>query len=354
MVEPASSFDEKHAEFRYRHLRLLAAMGAMNGFVSAPVFFLLDFKLLASCCLSYGVFCLMTRWLAERQRHLVGPLCHLGIFATLLLTSSGPFFQTADLMLVHWVMTVPVIAYIFCRRRQALLWVGITMLWEIGVHLLTPQTFSWESVLMVCAALAASATALHAFAIYLEGNEQLIVMLSNTDSLTNTLNRRSFPSVLEAEARRAWRQHSALTVFMVDVDFFKQYNDRYGHVRGDDILVSVAQALKHAAQRSGDHVFRYGGEEFCLICGGLDAEQALTFAERMRADVAALALPHAGSLFGVVTVSIGCHRADPRDPVEPQELVEAADRALYVAKLRGRNRVELSEEDEARASVNAA
>lgn len=350
MAEPAFSFDDKHAEFRYRHLRLLAGMGVVNGFVSGPVFFVMDFPLLAACCLAYGMLCLTTRWLAARNRQLVGLLCHVGIFATLLLTSSGPFFQTADLMLVQWVMTVPVVAYIFCRRKQAMLWVGVTILWQIGIHLLRPQAFPWESALMVSAALAASATALHAFAIYLEGNEQLIVTLGNTDSLTNTLNRRSFPAVLEAESRRAWRQRSALAIFMVDVDFFKQYNDRYGHVRGDDILVNVALALKHAAQRSGDQVFRYGGEEFCVVCAGLDKAKALAFAERMRADVEALELPHSGSAFGKVTISVGCHRADPRDPVEPQQLVEAADKALYLAKLGGRNRVAISQGDEAFAA----
>ena len=348
MAESAFSFDDKHAEFRYRHLRFLGGFGVMNGFVSAPVFYWLDFNFLAASCLLYGLFCLTTRWLAAKYRVLVGPLCHLGIFATLLLTSTGPFFQTADLVLVQWVMTVPVVAYVLCKRKQAILWVGMAMLWQMGIHLIWPELLPLQSALMLCAALASSGTALHAFAIYLEGNEQLIVTLSNTDSLTNTLNRRSFPKVLEAEARRNWRQRSALTVFMVDVDFFKQYNDHYGHVRGDAVLVVVAQTLKQAAQRAGDQVFRYGGEEFCMLCSGLEATQALAFAERLRADIEALDLEHAGSEFGKLTVSVGCHRADVGNPVEPQCLVEEADKALYLAKFRGRNRVAFTDISEER------
>lgn len=351
MAESASSFDDKHAEFRYRHLRFLGGLGVMNGFVSAPIFFALGFNFLAVCCLLYGLFCLTTRLLAAKYRSLVGPLCHLGIFATLVLTSTGPFFQTADFMLVQWVMTVPVVAYVLCKRKQAMWWVGVAMLWQFGISLIWPELLPWQSALMLCAALAASGTALHAFAIYLEGNEQLIVTLSNTDSLTNTLNRRSFPRVLEAEARRNWRQRSVLTVFMVDVDFFKQYNDHYGHVRGDAVLVIVAQALKQAAQRAGDHVFRYGGEEFCVLCSGLEATEALAFAKRLRADVEALDLEHAVSSFGKLTVSVGCHRADVGNPVEPQCLVEVADKALYLAKQRGRNRVEFSDDGETRLAA---
>jgi diguanylate cyclase (GGDEF)-like protein len=357
MTELGSSFDDKHAESRYRHLRLFATLGIMNGLVSACVFYWLGFWQIAVCCLLYGLFCLTTRWLTARHRQLTGLTCHLGIFATLLLTSIGPFFQTQEVFLAHWVMTIPVIAYVLCRRKYALLWAGFTMLWEAGIYLIWPAVLPGLSLLMICAALTASAAALHVFAIYLEGNEQLIVTLSNTDSLTDTLNRRSFPAVLEAEARRNWRQRTALSVTMVDVDFFKQYNDHYGHVRGDDVLVRVAQALKEVAQRSGDYVFRYGGEEFCVLCSGLNAaqaeEQAQVFAERLRTEVEALGLEHVGSSFGKVTVSVGCHCSDTQHPVEPHRLVEAADKALYQAKLHGRNRVEFSDNDAMRSALRA-
>jgi diguanylate cyclase (GGDEF)-like protein len=357
MAELSSSFDDKYAESRYRHLRLFGGLGIMNGVISAPVFYWLGFTEIAAYCLLYSLFCLTTRLLTARYRQLTALSCHLGIFATLLVTSIGPFYQTPEIFLAHWVMMVPVIAYVLCRRHYAMLWAGFTLVWEAGIHLLWPAVLPAPALLMICAALLASAAALHVFAIYLEGNEQLIVTLSNTDSLTATLNRRSFPTVLETEARRNWRQRTALSVYMVDVDFFKQYNDHYGHVRGDDVLVSVAQALKEVAQRSGDHVFRYGGEEFCVLCSGLDPlqteEQAQAFAERLRSGVEALGLEHAGSAFGKVTVSVGCRCSNAQHPVEPHHLVEAADKALYRAKLNGRNQVVFSASEEVRPALRA-
>ena len=189
-------------------------------------------------------------------------------------------------------------------------------------------------------AIATISIALFFFSLQIENNERAIIDMGNKDSLTGTLNRSSFAETLEGELRRNLRQQSSMIVFMIDVDHFKAYNDRYGHVNGDGILVRVADVLKQTARRSGDFVFRYGGEEFCILSPALDRTQAATFAEALRANVEALALKHDATPLGIVTVSVGFRHADVLAKLTPDLFVEEADKALYLAKANGRNRVE--------------
>ncbi|HEX6746341.1 MAG TPA: diguanylate cyclase [Longimicrobium sp.] len=173
----------------------------------------------------------------------------------------------------------------------------------------------------------------------LEANRRL-ERLSQLDSLTEIANRRVFDEALATEWRRCGRGETPLSLVMVDVDCFKDYNDRFGHRRGDESLRLVAHALRDAANRAGDLVARYGGEEFGLLLPGMDAEHAYAFAETLRARVEALGIPHPTSCVApVVTISAGAASLVPRKELSRGALVEAADRALYRAKRRGRNRV---------------
>jgi len=177
---------------------------------------------------------------------------------------------------------------------------------------------------------------------------QTLQRLSNQDGLTGLANRRHFDEVLASEWRRASRvQEEPLSVLLMDVDHFKRYNDHYGHVAGDECLKRVAQALTADAGRTGDLVARYGGEEFSVILPATGAQAAQLVAERLRAAVHALALPHAASdNASVVTLSIGAATIWPsqwpgsptvEDPALTSFFVESADGALYAAKSAGRN-----------------
>lgn len=172
-----------------------------------------------------------------------------------------------------------------------------------------------------------------------EANGRLAV-LSVTDSLTGIANRRRFDEMLEEEWRRARRTGCRLMLAMIDVDHFKAYNDRYGHLAGDQCLQTVGQALASAAHRAGDLVARYGGEEFALILSPPDVEDGASFMEAIRTAVEGLGLPHDAAPSGRVTVSIGLAEANTDDGHGPQDLLRRADAALYRAKERGRNRVE--------------
>lgn len=173
--------------------------------------------------------------------------------------------------------------------------------------------------------------------------EQRLRELSATDGLTGVANRRAFDEALSREWERALRTGGTLSLAMADIDYFKRYNDHFGHVQGDVCLRQVATALSQGVRQGGDRVARYGGEEFAVILPGASAAAAYAVAEGLRQRVEALALAHpAHPDGGPVTISIGVASACPADGGSATALVEAADRALYSAKAAGRNRVEQS------------
>src|SRR5262245_24604180 len=177
----------------------------------------------------------------------------------------------------------------------------------------------------------------------LEEANQKLERLSFLDGLTNIPNRRRFDDFLEREWRRALRDATPVSVILTDIDFFKKYNDTYGHEAGDDILKKVAGALAITLNRPADLVARYGGEEFVVVLPGTESDGAALLAERLRTAVAGLEIAHAGSQVGShVTISLGVATVVPERGTAPDALVAAADQALYQAKHDGRNRVRVS------------
>jgi diguanylate cyclase (GGDEF)-like protein/PAS domain S-box-containing protein len=165
--------------------------------------------------------------------------------------------------------------------------------------------------------------------------------LAATDSLTGLANRRSFDNASERECRRAERAGQPISMLLIDIDNFKNYNDRYGHQEGDHCLRQVAQAIFQAFRRPGDLAARYGGEEFAIILPETDELGAMFVAEKLRSIVEELGLEHRGTDAGVVTISTGaaCVDAGLRKGVDTATLVHKADQALYEAKRAGRNKV---------------
>lgn len=167
----------------------------------------------------------------------------------------------------------------------------------------------------------------------LRAHSERLTLEATTDGLTGAGNRRFFDESLRAEFGRAQRQNSALSLVMMDVDFFKRYNDLYGHPAGDKVLIAVANALNLALLRPADTISRYGGEEFVVILPDSGLEGSLIVAERLRAAISDLNIPHAGSkVADHVTMSIGVATYLPGSACDEVGLLEAADMALYNAK----------------------
>lgn len=172
----------------------------------------------------------------------------------------------------------------------------------------------------------------------LEETNKKLMHLSRRDGLTGLLNRRSFDEIFADEWQRGWRTKLPLTILLVDIDYFKAFNDTYGHTEGDEALKRVAGALEQAAQRHVDRVARYGGEEFALILPDTDAAGASIMAERICNTVMKLNIPHEGAQNeGRVTVSVGAATSLPSENGDLLKVIELADIKLYEAKAAGRN-----------------
>jgi diguanylate cyclase (GGDEF)-like protein len=164
--------------------------------------------------------------------------------------------------------------------------------------------------------------------------------LAGIDSLTQISNRRRFDEHLTEQWQQMITQQLPLSIILCDVDCFKQYNDTYGHLLGDKCLQHVAQALQSALNRCGDLAARYGGEEFVAVLPETGLEGAITVAKRMQAKIEQLKLPHAKSPVNpYITLSMGVASITPNSTQSPQDLMNAADRMLYLAKQLGRNQI---------------
>ena len=172
----------------------------------------------------------------------------------------------------------------------------------------------------------------------LERANQELSFLSSVDGLTGIANRRHFDQFLSQQWSLAARNAEPIALIMCDIDFFKAYNDHYGHLQGDECLKKVAVALQESIKRPGDLVARYGGEEFAVVLPNTDAAGATNVAETLRDNVESLEIPHLfSSVTPKVTISLGVAIGHANSGVLPETLIEAADNALYKAKKNGRN-----------------
>lgn len=175
----------------------------------------------------------------------------------------------------------------------------------------------------------------------LEQANRKLVKLLDVDPLTGIANRRFFDAVFANEFRNSAIRKMPISVAIIDIDFFKKYNDFYGHISGDSCLRKVAKALESAVQRSGGYVARYGGEEFVIILPNTDQNSAKTVCARILQTINDLAIPHeASSISPILTVSIGLATEDFINNCDCMDLVKRADSALYTAKNNSRNRIE--------------
>ena len=174
--------------------------------------------------------------------------------------------------------------------------------------------------------------------------KEKIKLIANQDGLTGIANRRFLDQVLKQEFRRHKRTQKTLSLIMIDIDFFKSYNDYYGHLSGDDVLKNCAKKMTKLICRAGDLVTRYGGEEFCVVLPDTELNGAKSFAETLRIGIEGLAIDRDDlENWKYLTISLGVSSIKPDQDDTAQKLLNAADQALYQAKQSGRNQVCIAE-----------
>lgn len=174
----------------------------------------------------------------------------------------------------------------------------------------------------------------------LRSHSEILKREATTDSLTGIYNRRFFDEHYKIASGQSIRQKLPLSVLMVDIDFFKEYNDYYGHPAGDKTLIKVAHMLKTQLSRSSDVLARYGGEEFILALPNMPEQHAIAFANRLKTSIWEMAIPHLKSKIGTqLSISIGICTYDQMQHADVATLIQNADNALYQAKQHGRNQV---------------
>lgn len=181
----------------------------------------------------------------------------------------------------------------------------------------------------------------------LQCHKEQLAEMSYVDGLTSIANRRRFNEYLESEWNRALRSKKSLSLLILDIDYFKPFNDNYGHTVGDECLVEVAQALKKSIKRSSDLVCRYGGEEFAAILPDTDLSAAISLAQDIQQNIHQMSILHEYSpIASEITVSIGVANRVPDTNYTYQDLLESADKLLYAAKEAGRNQVKAQQVNE--------
>lgn len=287
-------------------------------------------------------FALLLIWLRWRTRHdSEESLRYVNWFvlAMLSLMLYGTFISNDSLRQEIWMMIFPVSFVPVVAARERIVWTVVGAASIVVAMMLRPEIPTIVTTFVYVVAFLTLSFITMLLVRHNEQNIERLAHLSIVDPLTKVYNRGYLKDVLVAEINRCRRNAQPLTVIMLDIDYFKMLNDDYGHLYGDSVLEQVADALKHAAQRAGDYVFRYGGEEFCIVTSGLNRDEAWQFSEKLRLGVQALDIENKRSPHHRLTASAGFWCVDDMSEISPSALLLNADNALYRAKAAGRNAV---------------
>jgi diguanylate cyclase (GGDEF)-like protein len=288
---------------------------------------------------AFGLFALWMKW---RTRHDSEESPHYAswfVLAIMCLMLYAAFNSSPKLQQEVWMMIFPIIFAPIVATRERFVWVAVGAVSFVSITMLRPEPLSAISAFVFIIAYLILGFVTMMLVRHNEQNIQRLAHLSIIDPLTNVYNRGYMNDVLASEINRCRRNKQSLTLIMLDIDYFKMLNDNYGHLYGDTALEKVAEALKYAAQRAGDYVFRYGGEEFCILTSGLDRDDAHQFTEKLRLSICALDIENLRSPHRHLTASAGFWCVPDLSEITSSELLLNADNALYRAKAAGRNAV---------------
>ncbi|MGE0485490.1 MAG: diguanylate cyclase [Gammaproteobacteria bacterium] len=333
-------------EFRREVLTLYLRITVFAAVVILPTYYLIGINELTLATLGFfaGVvvlYCAFCRGLVD-----VAAAARLFLAATIAVCMLGLYLGDESFDNKPWQIVLLVAVFSLVDAREGLAWAGACLAGIVAIAWARVGAYEPLSVMVLLSAEVTAVAALYFFALRHEDNLRTIAHISHTDSLTQTYNRQLFDDLARNAFNRSRRGEEPLALYMIDIDFFKRFNDHYGHIAGDRAIAAVAGVIRHCARRATDLVFRYGGEEFCVISAGLDAEGARRLAESIIDGVRDLDLEHAAADRGRLTVSIGLAHYEFLGEHDVGKVLQQADTALYRAKQRGRDRLEHEHEHE--------
>jgi diguanylate cyclase (GGDEF)-like protein len=288
---------------------------------------------------AFGVFAFWLKWRTRRDNEESLRYAGWFVLAIMCLMLNGVFNSNQQLRQEVWMMIFPVIFAPIVATRERIIWLAVGVVSLSAIAMLRPEPLTAISTFVIVSAYLILGFVTLMLVQHNEQNIERLAHLSITDPLTNAYNRGYLKDVLASEINRCRRNNQTLTLIMLDIDHFKMLNDNCGHLFGDSVLEQVAAALKNTAQRAGDYVFRYGGEEFCILTSGLSRDEAFQFTEKLRLSICTLGIENRQSPHRLLTASAGFWCVSDLSEITPSALLLNADNALYRAKAAGRNAV---------------
>ena len=333
--------DAKVAEFRGEVLKVLLVVAMCVSPVLMPAYHWIGIDILTLACGVYFVAMSTIHFQLRAGRWQQDTCVRFCLGATLVLMLLGLYTGNELVDNKPWQMLFPIVAFVLAGSREGVFWCVAALLGAVTILFLRGSEYATLSIFIFAIAHMTTSYVVYVFITRNEANIRTISRLSHTDPLTNTYNRQLFNELSISELNRARRADEPLAFYMIDIDHFKKYNDRYGHLAGDRALRNVADVIKRSARRASDLVFRYGGEEFCIVSSGASIQEARFMANNIIEDVRALGFKHEEGENGQLTVSIGLSYHQGLDGCSTDLLLERADDALYTAKADGRDRLVL-------------
>jgi diguanylate cyclase (GGDEF)-like protein len=288
---------------------------------------------------TFGLSALWLRWHTRHDNEESLRFANWVVLAFMCLMLYGTFTSTERLHQEIWVMIFPIVFAPVVAQRERIIWMVAGVVSFATAVLMRPEPLTVTSDFALVTAYLTLGFVTVMLVRHNEQNIERLAHMSIIDPLTKVYNRGYLKEVMVSEINRCRRSKHVLTVMMLDIDYFKMFNDNYGHLFGDSVLEQVADVLKRNAQRAGDYVFRYGGEEFCIVTSGLNREEVGQFAEKMRLSIYALGIENQQSPHHYLTASVGFWSVSDLGEITPSALLSNADNALYRAKDAGRNAV---------------
>ncbi len=329
--------DVKVTEFRGEVTELLVVVSLFVAPILMPAYYLIGIPALTYACGIYFIFQALVYYQLRSLRWGHEDCARYALAATLALMLLGLYTGNEVVDNKPWQLLFPIVAFVLTGSRNGVYWCIAALSGTVTVLLLRWPDYAPLSILIFAIAHITTSYVLYVFTKHNELNIRTISRLSHTDPLTNTYNRQLFNELSINEFNRARRAEEPLAIYMIDIDHFKRYNDRYGHLAGDQALRKVAEIIRGSARRASDLVFRYGGEEFCVLSSGATIHDARVLADHIIEGVRDMQIRHEEGENKQLTVSIGLCYHGELEGLSAELLLKRADEALYTAKTRGRD-----------------